>query len=341
MTRERPDENEEFADETVERREGQRRKRDEQKEGHQHGHRSREAAVLLDLVRVAAIVEHAGAEEERTGGYAVTQHLEDGALNRDGVERENSQHNKSKMTDGGVSDEALKIGLHHGDQRAVYDADDREHGDWLRHAVRRFGKKRQAESQNSVGTELQHDASQNHGAGRGSFGMRVRQPGVQREKRNFDGEGEEKCAEHQQFGVRREYELPGLHLRQDIRQIKRSRLGVEPQDGDQHEDRAEHGVQNEFDGRVNAPAVAPHADHEIHGDQRELPEHEKEEKVERKEDADHGRLDDQKRDEETLDVFVDGFPGAEDGDRREERSQQDQKQADAVHTQMVVNRVSD
>ena len=62
---------------------------------------------------------------------------------------------------------------------------------------------------------------------------------------------------------------------------------VEPDDRHQHQDRAEHGVQNEFQRGVDAPLVAPDADQEIHRDQHHFPEQEEEEQVERDEDADH------------------------------------------------------
>ena len=127
----------------------------------------------------------------------------------------------------------------------------------------------------------------------------------------------------------------------DVRQIEGAGHVVEPEDRDQHQDRAEHRVQNEFHGGVDAALVSPHADHEIHRDQRELPEDEEEEQIERDEDADHGRFDHQQRDEEALHVFVDRFPGAEDRERREERGEQDQKQADAVDAEVVVDGLAD
>ena len=52
-------------------------------------------------------------------------------------------------------------------------------------------------------------------------------------------------------------------------------------------------------------------------------------------------LDHEQRDEEALHVFVDRFPGAEDGDRREERGQQNEEQADAVDAEVVVNGLAD
>ncbi len=82
------DQDEEFSDEAIERRQRQRREADEQKERHQHRHGIGEAAKLRDFVRVPAVVEHADPKEQRAGGDAVVEHLVDGALNRDGAEGE-------------------------------------------------------------------------------------------------------------------------------------------------------------------------------------------------------------------------------------------------------------
>ena len=63
---------------------------------------------------------------------------------------------------------------------------------------RRLGEQVEAEAQEAVGAELQHDAGQDHRAGRGRLGVRVGQPRVQREQRHLDrerdGEGEEQPA---------------------------------------------------------------------------------------------------------------------------------------------------
>ena len=116
-----------------------------------------------------------------------------------------SEHHESEVADGRVGDQALQIVLHGGHERAVDDADDGQHADERGHAVRRVGKQRQAEAQDAVGAELQHHAGQNHRAGGGRFGVRVRQPGVQREQRHLDGKRQEEGAEEQKFRVRRQW----------------------------------------------------------------------------------------------------------------------------------------
>ena len=61
--------------------------------------------------------------------------------------------------------------------------------------------------------------------------------------------------------------------------VERAGPVVEVDDGDQHQHRAGHGVQEELHGRVDAPLVSPDADQEIHRDQRDFPENVKQEQV--------------------------------------------------------------
>ena len=70
-----------------------------------------------------------------------------------------------------------------------------------RKTMRGLRKQRQAEAQHAVGAQLQHHARQHHRARGGRFGVRVRQPGMQREERHLDGKGQEERAEQQHFGA--------------------------------------------------------------------------------------------------------------------------------------------
>ena len=109
---------------------------------------------------------------------------------------------------------------------------------------------------------------------------------------------------------------------------------AQPQDRQQHQDRAGHGVQEELDGGVDAPRSAPDADQEVHRDEREFPEDVEQEQVLRQEDADHAHFEQQEEDHEILDALLDRCPGGEDGDGGEEGGQQHQQDAQAVHAQV-------
>jgi hypothetical protein len=107
---------------------------------------------------MAAVVEHAYEEEERSGREAVVDHLEERAFPRHLVDRQEPQHHEAEVGDGGVGHELLHVVLHPGDQSSVEDADEREpHQERLRH-LRGFGEERQGEAQESVGAKLEQDA---------------------------------------------------------------------------------------------------------------------------------------------------------------------------------------
>ncbi len=112
---------------------------------------------------------------------------------------------------------------------------------------------------------------------------------------------------------------------------------VKPEDADQHEDRAGHRVEDEFDGGVDAAVVAPDADEQVHGDEHDFPEKEEEEEVEGEEDADDADFEKEDGDEKFFDALLDAAPGTEDGDDGEERGQDDEEEADAVRAEVIVD----
>jgi len=73
---------------------------------------------------------------------------------------------------------------------------------------------------------------------------------------------------------------------------------------DQHQDRADEGVQEELDRRVDPPLAPPHPDQEVHRDEDQLPEDVEEEQVGGEEHADHRGLEDEHEDHELLHVFA-------------------------------------
>ena len=117
--------------------------------------------------------------------------------------------------------------------------------------------------------------------------------------------------------------------------------GMEDEDRDQHEQAAEHGEEDELHRRVDAPAAAPDADEEVHRDEHGLPEDIEEEEIQRDEDADHAGLEQEHEDGELLDPVADGPPGREQGQRRQERGQKDEEQADAVDADMIIEAASE
>ena len=127
---------------------------------------------------------------------------------------------------------------------------------------------------------------------------------------------------------------------QQIEAVGAGRRLVQPRqadDGDQHQHAAGHRVEDELDRGVDALVVAPDADQEVHRDQHEVPEDVEEEEVERAEDADHRRLEQQHEDRELLDLLLDALPRRQQRDRRQEAGQHEQHQAEAVDADVVLD----
>src|SRR5260370_29241454 len=106
-----------------------------------------------------------------------------------------------------------------------------------------------------------------------------------------------------------------------------------------HEDH--HRAKEELAGGVNPPFVSVHADQERHGNQRSFPEHVEQEHVQRQENADHRRLQDQEENEELLYAIVDRLPGDQDAKRDKQSSEQHQPHGDTVHAQVITDSLAD
>ena len=104
---------------------------------------------------------------------------------------------------------------------------------------------------------------------------------------------------------------------------------VEDQHGDQDEDRAEEGVEQELDRRVLAVRAAPDGDQEVHRQQHHLEEHVEQEQVERDEDAHHARGQQQVEREYPL-TCLSMFHEARHASTLTRPGQHDQAQADPV-----------
>ena len=164
----------------------------------EHRHDARDAAVGLDQSRVPPLVDHADEEEQRAGRDAVVDHDHQRALHALHGEREDAEHHEAEVADRRVRDELLEVGLHERHERAVDDADHREHEDRSRAPSGSSpppGKSGTREAKEAERAELQHDAREDDRARRRRLDVRVGQPGVEREHRHLHGEREEEGAE--------------------------------------------------------------------------------------------------------------------------------------------------
>ena len=110
---------------------------------------------------------------------------------------------------------------------------------------------------------------------------------------------------------------------------------IEGDEGDEHQQAAGQGVEEELDGRVDAVFVAPDAHQEKHGDDLDFPKEIKEQQISGQKEAGQGALQKQNEEKEGAYLEVDGLPGDEHAEDVDEGDQQDQHQADAVQSQAV------
>ena len=192
---ESPGQHQEFTDKGVGPREGERTEREKGQEGHIPGHVPAHPGGQGQLTAVGALVDHAHAEEQGAGGDTVVDHLQDGALEPPGVEHKNAQGDKAHVPHRGVGDQLFHVLLGQGGEAAVDDAGDGQPQDG--HGQQHGGVRgdRQAEAHQAVGAHFQQDRGQDHRAGGRRLDVGGRQPGVEREHRHLDREGQEKGEE--------------------------------------------------------------------------------------------------------------------------------------------------
>src|SRR3990170_9092292 len=133
---------------------------------------------------------------------------------------------------------------------------------------------------------------------------------------------------------------PQIHELQNVEPVDAGLLvviEVECQDAQQHQHATHQGIKEELDGGVELPWPTPDPDEEIHGDQHDFPEDVEEEEVEGHEDAQHPGLEKEHHHVKLFHALGDGRPGRQNGDEAEHGGEQDQKQADPVDAEEVLN----
>ena len=207
--------------------------------------------------------------------------------------------------------------------RAVDDRDERQDDDHRREVWAAVREERQREADEPVAAELEHDRCQDHRSRRRGLRVRVGQPGVEREHRDLDGEGEEERQEGEQLQAVGEsagrcvdlerLEVEGAGPGAAVPCLVGERRG---EDRDQHQQRSDQRVEDELDRRVDPVRAAPDPDDQVHRDEHELPEDVEEEEVEGEEDADQTDLEDEERDHVFLDPRLDRLEAGQDARSR-------------------------
>ncbi len=123
--------------------------------------------------------------------------------------------------------------------------------------------------------------------------------------------------------------------------VKGAGARVKRKDADQKKCRGNECIEEELDRSARAVAAArlasEHGDEDGHGDEREFPEGVVDNEIEREKDAEHRGLLQQEERVELFDAGIDGAPGGEYADGREEAGEHDQPDREAIDAEVVVD----
>ncbi len=97
------------------------------------------------------------------------------------------------------------------------------------------------------------------------------------------------------------------------------------------------GVEEELERSIDTRGTTPATDKQVHGDQAELEEDEKEHQIERQKDADHRCLQEQHQHKVESHLLMHVEIAEVDSNRHEQGRQQHQKEADAINAHDVVD----
>src|SRR5437899_12106617 len=161
---------------------------------------------------------------------------------------------------------------------------------------------------------------------------------MERKHGHLDGKGEEEAPEQNPLQGGGKLRNRGQQ-RGNVKRVSGARPGqfmraiVKRQNGQQHQYRSGQRVEEKFDRSIEPPVAAPHADQKVHRDEHHFPEQVEEEEIERHEDAQHARLQQQKQNVVFLLAGLNRAPRRKNGNRAQNRGQHDQKEADTVDSQ--------
>jgi hypothetical protein len=283
---------------------------------------------------VRALLQCADQDEEAAGGEAVADHLHGRSAERQVAARVGAHQHQAEVAHARVGDQPLQVTLAGGEQRAVEDAGRAEPKGGGRQPPGRVGEERERQAQKTVAAGLQQQPGQHHAAARGRLGVSVREPGVQRDYRQLDGEGGNE-AQHQ-----RELDLERQAQPAEGGQVEGEAAGDavmeegQADNGEQHQQPAGLRKDHELERRPHPVLVPPDANQEDHGDQHQLPADEEEKEVGGEEDTEHTGEHPEEVEVVEADPLAHFGPGGAHREQPQKQSEQAEEQAEPVEAKL-------
>ena len=151
------------------------------------GHHFPDAAIIRHLLGMPAFIQHADDQEETASADAMVDHLQGRALQTLRVQRENADHNKPKVTDGGISNQFLDVILRITNPSAINDPNHPQERDGWRPSHSCIREQCQVEANDSVSAHFQQDTRKNNRPGCRRLHVGIRQPTVEGKDRHLYG----------------------------------------------------------------------------------------------------------------------------------------------------------
>ena len=236
----------------------------------------------------------------------MSDHAEDRRVEAERSERRDAEHHEAHVSHRAERNEALHVGLSQTAKRTIDNADDGEAADPRSPRFSGHGQDRDGNTHEAVGTELQQNCSKDDRALSRRLGMSIGQPCVEWEHRHLDRKSDEHASEDPDLNRPTKQtavfgEICNVEARFACGHLARH-LKVERQEGNEHQRRTEHRVQEELERGVLAILATPDTDHEVHRQEHEFEEHEEQDEVLRHEGSGHANLQYEHQDEERLGI---------------------------------------
>ena len=229
------------------------------------------------------------------------------------------------MGDRGIGDQFLHIFLDQRHKADINHCDQRQNDHKPFHITASIRQDRQSETDESVCTQLQHDGGQNDRTARRRLNVCIRQPSMYRPHRNLDGKRGQHGDKQPYLDIQRQrHHIP-------CENIETVCLQIEVQNGDQHRQGTEKGIEEKLECRINTAFPSPDTNNDEHRYQRRFKENVEKQTIESRKNADHQTGQDQKSSHILRNLLLNGRPARYNHHQRHQCRQYNEPHRNTIH----------
>ena len=252
-------------------------------------------------------------------------------------EHQDGEEHQTAVRNGGVGIDVLQVGLYARAKCTIDHGDTREDEEYPAQFLRCIGQEVHGNTEATIATEFHQHTCVKHGYGRRRGGVTVGTPSVEGEEGTKNAKADESHREPNALlgqGNSRGTACVVSNV-EDVHRIGTCSK-IDTEDTHHQEGRTAHKHERQFHGRVFLATTTPDTDKEVHGNERNLVEHEHGKHVDGDEEAEHTH----RKEGEPEEVFLGErlkFPRSEGSREDDDGGKQKHHYANAVDTYLVVN----